>query len=197
MRARCDSTERRPGLALWTRLARRVWKARPALRSALSFVPGAHSVPRGAPDVDGSLETSFVHGCARAAGHAGNSEMPLKHDLHPRAGAPPSHDDAVEQAEPAGFDPPRMSAVNERSPSTTSYMASSPVTCPFRLGCRQRTSATNEPRRPSPEKPSKRPNGGCGAGRRRCGHPHFVKVTSTGRLLWSLSVARAGEICGE
>ena len=44
-------------------------------------------------------------------------------------------------------------------------------------------------------KPSRRPNGGCGAGGGGAVTPHFVKVMSTGRLLWSLfAVARAGEI---
>ena len=127
-------------------------------------MPAARSVPRGALDVDGSHETRFVHGCALAAGHPGNSAIPLKHDLHPRAGAPPSQDDAVEQAAPAAFDPPRMSAVNERSPSTTSYMAVSPVTCPFTLACRQRTSATNEPEETvTGETFEKTKNGGGGA----------------------------------
>src|SRR4029453_18035610 len=97
-------------------------------------------------------------------------------------------------AAPAAFCPPRMSAVNDRSPSTTSYMAVSPTTCPFRLACRQRTSPTYEPTGPSLAKPSRRPNGGCGAGGGGAVTPHFVKVISTGRLSWLSSDAKAGDI---
>src|SRR5882762_10441010 len=64
--------------------------------SRVAFAPAAHSVLWGAPDVDDSHETRFVQGCALAAGHPGDSDIPLIHDLHSRAGAPPSQDDAVE-----------------------------------------------------------------------------------------------------
>jgi hypothetical protein len=52
------------------------------------------SVLRGAPNVDDSHETRPVGWCPYAAPLA--DEIPVIHDLHPRAGAPASQDDAVE-----------------------------------------------------------------------------------------------------
>jgi hypothetical protein len=61
--------------------------------------PLASSVPWGAPNVDGSLETVQAWGCACVHADGIGSQIALPGHLHPRAGAPPSQDDAVEQAD--------------------------------------------------------------------------------------------------
>ena len=139
-----------------------------------------------------SHETRFVRGCALAAGHPGNSAIPLIHDLYRAPARHPARMTPSKWAVPAAFCPPRISAVNERSPSRTSYMASSPTTCPFRLGCRHRTSPTYEPtdrhRRTLPGDQT-----GAATRAEEVQSPHFVKVISTGRLpsSWPWAMARA------
>ena len=140
------------------------------------------SVLWGAPDVDGSHETRFVEGCALAAGHHGIREIPLIHDLHARAGAPPRQDDTVEVGRASRI----LSAPDERRERTVPVhdlvhrREASDVPVQARLP--PETSPTYEPTGPSPAKPSRRPNGGCGAGAGGAVTPHFVKETSTGRL---------------
>src|SRR5687767_14091063 len=67
---------------------------------------------RGAPDINGSLKAILAGRCPRAAPFAG--EMPLKDDVHPRAGSPPGQDDAVEQAKASCI----LSAPDERRERT-------------------------------------------------------------------------------
>ena len=60
-------------------------------------MPIAGSVLWGATNVDGAHETPRVLWCPLAAGHPDNRGIRLEPDLHPRAGSPPSQDDAFEQ----------------------------------------------------------------------------------------------------
>jgi hypothetical protein len=136
------------------------------------------------------LETRLAGWCSDAAAFA--SEIPLKADVNPRAGSPPSPDDGVEQTEVRRIRPATDERRERRVPSTTSYMTSSAATWPFTLDCRQKNSP-NEPMRPPREKSSRRSKKGVD-GTAGGGAAHFVKAISTGRLSWSFSAARAGEI---
>ena len=142
----------------------------------------ACSVAWGTIDVNRPHEARPVVGCPLAARHPDNREIPLIYDLHSCAGAPPSQDDAVEVGRACRILPSPDERRERTVPVHDLVHGRSPTTCPFRLACRQRTSPTYEPTGPSPAKPSRRPNGGCGAGGGGAVTPHFVKVTSTGRL---------------
>ena len=96
---------------------------------------------------------------------------PLPGHLHPRAGAPPSQDDAVEQGRARRIRP----AADERAEGTVAVyhlvqgLESSDV--PVDAPLSPEHLATNEPRRPSPEKPSKRPKNGVGGSSQEAGRP--------------------------
>ena len=182
----------------------RVAACNPAVNDEARRLRAAGSVLRGVPDVDGSHETGLVQGSAVAAGRPLNGGIPLKLDLCPSAGAPPGQDDALEQGGARGILP----AADQRGKRTVPVPV--PVPAPVHDLIQGLESgdmpvhARLSPKNLRDERADRTVIGealeetkGWDRGIRRVGAPHFVKVMSTGLLLWLLSdwsPARAGAI---
>ena len=83
---------------------------------------------------------------------------------------------------PAAFDPPRMSAVNERSPSTDLVHGLESIDVPVQARLSPENLCDERARDTVTGEAFEETKGGCGAGRGGAVTPHFVKVISTGRL---------------